>query len=258
LQTRRSLPRRLQQSGDCFCPVEPIANTPPTEREFLETFQADLLQTNLTENITLVAIDEEYSNNTSDVQRDECDSDAECLVNGRGDICVNDACLHEGNPRFTLTWEGDDDIDLIVVTPAGVNITYKATRDPFSRGYFDTQFSQVGFAPHVESITFPMTGGPGGTYKVYVNPYEEIDSSDTWTLEVFTTDGGSEPAHVEEGIGPQQEILFDFIGLDDCSNSTDECCTDTDCTDSDSFCTNRQCTTKGGLTFTLSWVGSKY
>jgi hypothetical protein len=254
----------LQVSNNCFCPLEPKGYSPPPERDFLEAFQDNLLDSSLTENIMVTDIYQvDSSNITFDDPRDVCDSKTECIDDGRGDICVNNVCLHEGNPRFTLTWEGDDDIDLTVQTPAGVNISYEDPKDVFSRGYFDTQFSQVGFASHVESITFPNAtgsgrlGGPRGTYKVYVNPYAELDSSDIWTLEVFTKDGGSEPAHVVQGIGPQQEILFDFIGSDACS-STDECCTDIDCTDPDSFCTNRQCTINGGLTFTLSWVGSKY
>jgi hypothetical protein len=103
-----------------------------------------------------------------------------------------------------------------------------------------------------------MPGGPRGTYNIYVNPFEEVKSSDAWTLEVFTVDSGSEPAHVVQSVGPEKEILFDFIGPNICSISTDECCTDSDCANADSFCTGRQCAINGGLTFTLDWVGSKY
>ena len=253
----------MQVDDGCFCPVDSIADSAPTKREFLESFKADLAISPLTQGISLMTWEEVKSNDTvSDSVRDECEMDDDCIEAGRGTLCVMKRCLHEGNPRFTLTWEGDDDIDIVVETPNGSNISYKFPFDAVSRGSFDTQFSQVGFAPHVESIVFPMSGGPRGTYKVQIIPFEVTNTSDTWTLEVFTVDSDSEPAHVVQGIGAQQDTLFDFIGPDVCSIfiGNTECCTDTDCLNLkfvDSTCRNRQCVTNGSLSFTLSWEGSK-
>jgi hypothetical protein len=256
--------RGLQVGDDCFCPIDSVADSAPTKREFLESFKTDLAMSPLTQSILLITWEEVKSNDTvSDTTvRDECDSDDDCLKKGKGTLCVMKRCLHEGNPRFTLTWEGDDDIDISVVTPNGANISYKFSFDEESLGSFDTQYSQVGFAPHVESIVFPMSGGPRGTYRVQIDPFIVTNSSDQWTLEAFTLDSASEPAYVVQGIGSQHDILFDFIGANVCSifNGNTECCTDTDCLNLklvDSICRNRQCVTNGSLSFTLTWEGSK-
>jgi hypothetical protein len=255
--------RRLQIGDGCFCPIDSIADSAPTKRECRESFEADLAISPLTQSISLITWEEVKTNDTeSDSVRDECDTNGECLEAGRGTLCVMKRCLHEGNPRFTLTWEGDDDVDIVVEAPNGANISYKFPFDAISRGSFDTQFSQVGFAQHVESIVFPMSGGLRGTYNVHIDPFQVANSFDTWTLEVFTVDSGSEPAHVLHGIGTQHDILFDFIGPNVCSIfiGNTECCSDTDCFNLkflDSSCRNRQCVTNGNLSFTLSWEGSK-
>jgi hypothetical protein len=45
------------------------------------------------------------TNRNIDDLRDVCDSSAECIDDGRGDIFVNNLWLQVGNSRFTLTWE---------------------------------------------------------------------------------------------------------------------------------------------------------
>jgi hypothetical protein len=197
--------------------------------------------------------------------RQECTANLDCLDSGKGDLCVNFSCIHDGNPRVTLTWEGDDDLDLAVYTPDGVRVYYNNDFDEDSGGSFDTLFSQDWFAPHVESIYFPLNGAPPGTYTIEVFSWEERGSPDAWKVEVFTADGGSVPVIVTTGTGNRGDILFDFgefgvYPIDDvCSTSNirTECCSDGDCSGSNQRCANRQCVTTGARSFTLSWSGSK-
>ena len=201
--------------------------------------------------------------------RVECVVAKDCINSKKGTLCVNNACLHDGNPRITLTWVGDDDLDLSVYTPGGVKIAYDADFDPKTGGSFDTLFSQEVLAPHVESIFFPISGGPSGTYRIMVDSYEERGLPDDWTIEVFTAAGAAVPVFVKKSTGTQRDILFSFGDVltlpnsDVCSveDAQTECCIDEDCIVTDDFakrCVNRQCITEGARTFTLSWTGSKF
>ena len=49
----------------------------------------------------------------------ECILDDHCPENG---ICFKSRCLVDGTPRFTLAWEGDDDLDLYVTPPSGKRV----------------------------------------------------------------------------------------------------------------------------------------
>jgi hypothetical protein len=215
-------------------------------------------------------VNEQVSTNTADSEsRVECTVAQDCIKSDKGTLCVNNACLHEGNPRITLTWVGDDDLDLTVYTPDDVRIAYDADFDPETGGSFDTLYSQDEFAPHVESIFFPISGGPSGNYTIEVDSYEEVGSPDDWTIEVFTAAGASVPVFVQKGTGSKDEIIFYFgddllaPNSDVCSieDAQTECCVNEDCVSKGKYakrCVNRQCITEGGRTFTLSWTGSKF
>ena len=261
--------RRVQSDeGQCFCAVANIASSAPTEREFLVGYNNDIsgLAEQLKADYVLTQVHEEANGtNVDDAYRQDCTADADCVDSEKGDFCVNFSCIHAGNPRITLTWEGDDDLDLVVYTPDGVRIGYDATYDETSGGSFDTLFSQEVFAPHAESIFFPMWGGPHGTYVIQVYVWEQRDLPDDWTVEIFTAESGTEPIIIKQGTGNRDDILFDFgeTGLSlsaDCSmnNAQTECCTDDQCGGVAQRCANKQCVTAGVRTFTLSWTGSKF
>jgi hypothetical protein len=256
--------RRIQSDDECFCAVANVANSAPTEREFLVGYNGELSE--FGREYIATAVNEEDSEGGEDYEaRQECTANLDCLDSGKGGLCVNFFCIHAGNPRVTLTWEGDDDLDLAVYTPFGVRIDYYNDFDDDTGGSFDTLFSQDVFAPHVESIFFPMKGGPLGTYIIDVSTWEERDSADEWKVEVFTADSGSEPVIVATGVGNRDDIVFDFgelggsqiDGVCSTSNTRTECCSDSDCSGSNQRCANRQCVTTGNRTFTLSWAGSK-
>lgn len=264
--------RRLQSGSGCFCGVANVANTAPTEREFKVQYNADIADLSAKLGITFKVsmVDEEVSANADVVEsRVECTVAQDCINSAKGTLCVNNACLNEGNPRITLTWVGDDDLDLSVYTPGGVLIAYDADFDPETGGSFDTLYSQAASAPHVESIFFPMSGGPSGYYSIDVDLWDQVGSPDAWTLEVFTASGKSVPVFVQESTGSQYDILFYFgddrtdpnSGFCSVADGQTECCVDDDCTPTGKFakrCVNRQCITEGVRTFTLSWTGSKY
>jgi uncharacterized protein YfaP (DUF2135 family) len=256
--------RRLQTGDQCLCAIDKVANSPPTVREFLETFSPDIGK-----NVVIKMVQETDGGDVGELAtRKECDFNADCISINKGSLCVNFQCLHEGNPRVTLTWEGDDDLDLIVHTPEGTVIDFSTDFDHVTGGAFDTLYSQDGYGRHVESIFFPISGGPSGFYKVEISVFEKRGLPDNWSLEVVTDkEDGAQAFLTDSGIGPRNDITFyvgDSESIDSGKCSIDpfmECCEDVDCGASEQFttrCVNRQCITEAARRFTLTWFGSKF
>lgn len=122
----------------------------------------------------------------------ECCNDAECSSGYR---CTSYYCVKMGNPSFTLTWFGDDDLDLHVVTPGGVEIDFAYQSDPVSGGEIDHDDIPLSDAPDdpiqnwVENVNFPLVGSPEGTYTFFVHNYAQVGSdADAWELKSFLGD----------------------------------------------------------------------
>lgn len=209
--------RRLENEDQCYCAKVNFNLGAPTERDFSERYDTDVQalfnRGNLGSQYAILSL-QEYGDDTQELSpltQEECVVDNDCASDtALTRLCVNNHCLNEGNPRITLTWEGDDDLDLSVFTPGGVRVWYKDDFDPVSGGSFDTRFAQNVEGSHVESIFFPASGrAPGGTYTIEVNPYEEREESDTWTLQVFEN-GGTEPVLTEVGEG-HHSIMYSRV-----------------------------------------------
>mmetsp|Transcript_10661 Transcript_10661/g.15684 ORF Transcript_10661/g.15684 Transcript_10661/m.15684 type:complete len:547 (-) Transcript_10661:854-2494(-) len=208
--------RRLQTDDQCYCATVNFGPGAPTERDFSERYDTDI-QTlfnkgNLGSQYTVLSLQENEDDalqELSPLTPEECVVDNDC-ANGLTltRLCVNNHCLNEGDPRITLTWEGDDDLDLSVYTPQGARVWYKDDFDPISGGSFDTGFVQNVWGSHVESIFFPASGrAPGGNYEIEVHLYEEREESDTWTLQVFEG-GNTQPVLTEVGKGHRSSIIY--------------------------------------------------
>lgn len=70
--------------------------------------------------------------------------------------CVSGECVAEGEPRFTLTWNNDDDIDLHVEDPCG-NEIYYGNKTATCEGFIGTLDVDDGAGS-------PATGGPENIY----------------------------------------------------------------------------------------------
>jgi hypothetical protein len=259
----------MQSGAQCYCAAVNVVNGAPTEREFSERYNTDIQASTkvLGHNYAITSFSEEVQDNTpTEPPRVECTLASECVKNKAGTLCVNSECINLGNPRITLTWEGDDDLDLSVFTPSDTEIWYDSPFDKKTSGVFDTGFVQDVSAPHAESIYFPRSGAPGGTYGIAVYDYEIRNGADPWKIEVFLNNA-TDPVFVQTGEGFRDDMRFtfgDFISGQNevCSleSPNTECCVNTDCTDdvaSDALCVNRQCVTQGSPRFTLSYFGSK-
>ena len=263
--------RRMESGDQCYCAAANIANSAPTVREFSERYSVDVagMTSTLGSQYNISFLQEENGTAQAESSRKECTVAEDCIAGRKGTLCVNNECLNEGNPRITLTWVGDDDLDLSIFTPDGARISYLNDFDGKTGGSFDTLFSQDGFAPHVESVYFPRSKTPVGIYRIQVDTFEERGSADDWTIEVFTAAGGAVPVFAQQNTGNRDDILFNFGDVvespisDVCStdNAQTECCANQDCVSNGSLgqrCVNRQCITDGGPAFTLSWTGSKF
>ncbi len=210
----------------------------------------------------------------------ECCKDSDCKVDQ--ELCIQRTCVDRGNPRFTLSWTGDDDLDLTVVTPFGTTLAVASPSDPLSGGIFGEDGDQLAFGQHVENIFFPLSGGPAGTYTFVVASFDEIGTPDAWTVTVYVDDA---PVLTKMGTRTSDFFVFEYedgftldaVGaitprsrnkdtseqssstpqlLIDCDLGKDECCSDSDCTVPMSLCVQRICIDEGNPRFTLTWNGN--
>jgi hypothetical protein len=263
--------RRLQLGNQCFYGAQSVADSAPTEREFLDALNEVLSGSPVElsgKKMSALLISEEVNNPEPSIDnRQECTNNKDCLLKFKGDFCINNQCIRNGNPRITLTWYGDDDLDLSVTTPDGERVGYENLFDQSTGGSFDTLYSQFNLAYHVESISFPMSGAPSGEYRIEVDAYEVREDPDIWTLEVYTSVDGVPPFPPEVGQGSRDDIILKFgdklsAASFICSmkNLGTECCKDKDCQNSgsnDKICRNRKCIIDILRTFTLTWIGGE-
>lgn len=217
---------------------------------------------------------------TCSLNDNECCDDSDCDVSQ--EICVQGTCIDRGNPRFTLTWTGDDDLDLTVVTPFGTTLAVASPSDPLSGGIFGEEGDQYAFGQHVENIFFPLPRGPAGTYTFVVTSFDEIGTPDKWTVTVFVDDS---PVLTKTGTKTSDFFVFEYEDgftidstiaatprsgnnkttelssstpqlLLDCHVGKDECCSDSDCVGPMSLCVQRICIDEGNPRFTLTWNGN--
>lgn len=205
--------RRIQEGDQCYCATVNAQEGAPTEREFIERFDQELasLSSLLGSNYSITSVLED----TAGFDRGNgmaCTADSQCVAANEGNVCVQNTCLHDGMPRFTLTWSGDDDLDLAVYTPRRTAVWYNHPFDGATNGAFDTDYVQSISGNHVESIYFP--NGPAGVYRMEVVSYEQRGGvDDDWTLQVY--EGGTMTMQIT-GSGStvplDENLLYTFGG----------------------------------------------
>ena len=102
----------------------------------------------------------------------------------------SDLIVGEGNPRVTLFWDSDDDLDLHVIDPSGERIWYN-DRESVSGGTLDRD-DNVGVCGvdaepgGVENIFWPEGSAPTGNYTVEIYSFNDCEPPTAdWTLQVF-------------------------------------------------------------------------
>jgi hypothetical protein len=134
----------------------------------------------------------------------ECCFDSDCFPN---EACTSRTCVDEGNPRFTLSWKGANDLDLLVVTPLETIISFSDLEDPLSGGRFGEDYDQFEYGLHVENIYFPLNDGPIGEYSIYVRSFLSNGNDNEWTVGVYVD--GEEQLSVT-GTGSSNVINYTF------------------------------------------------
>mmetsp|Transcript_28872 Transcript_28872/g.54264 ORF Transcript_28872/g.54264 Transcript_28872/m.54264 type:complete len:784 (+) Transcript_28872:444-2795(+) len=141
------------------------------------------------ETFTYILEEEDISPPTQSPECDplirECCKDQDCAAL---EVCVQGVCINQGLPRFTLEYFGDDEIDLIVVTPFGTTLSASNPEDDLSGGRFEETEEEQVFGWHVDNVYLPLSGGPTGTYTYYIAVFDQNGSPDVWTVKVFEGD----------------------------------------------------------------------
>uniref|UniRef100_A0A7S1D2I7 Uncharacterized protein n=1 Tax=Cyclophora tenuis TaxID=216820 RepID=A0A7S1D2I7_CYCTE len=137
----------------------------------------------------------------------ECCSREDCLSLQVGDTCSANACVTEGNPRFTLSWEGISDLDLHVITPGGFHIDWTNTIDPTTGGELDRDSFPNEVTFWVENVYFPPETAPDGNYTYYVEHFNRDLQSDEWLVQVFV-DGTVVQSHT--GTNTSERFIFSY------------------------------------------------
>lgn len=119
-----------------------------------------------------------------DMEIDCCD-DTDCALAEQR--CTSNRCIHTGHPRITLTWYGNDDLDLHVITPAGTTINFLNRQDAASGGTADIDGLPGGRTGRwVENVWFDDTlVDTSGTYTYFVVSYNARDQPDNFDLAVW-------------------------------------------------------------------------
>jgi len=111
------------------------------------------------------------------------DCEAACVVDtdcGSSDqICANGVCVREGALRFTLTWSAATDLDLYVLTPDGVELSFNS---PMGGGGNLDHDDQDGGTSAVENVFFDAPAV--GKYTYWVHNYDGMVPA-TFSVEVF-------------------------------------------------------------------------
>jgi uncharacterized protein YfaP (DUF2135 family) len=88
-------------------------------------------------------------------------------------------CVRRGNPRFSLYWEGDADLDLHVLTPNGYEIYYSRPTSG-DGGRLDVDRIPQAWGQWMENVFWPPDGSaPRGTYRYWVFNFRGEASSFT-------------------------------------------------------------------------------
>lgn len=174
----------------------------------------------------------------------ECCTDSDC---NNGESCANKNCVQDGSLRFTLTWVGQNDIDLRVQPPEGDLIYFQNPFDPVSGGTLESDVDPSGFGYYAENIYFLDATVPQGMYT-----YGVSGASHAWELFVYR-DG--ELAQMHSGVGLSSDFGFEFGS---CDLESQICCDTSDCIRPEvgDVCANRNCIREGLIRFTLSWNGT--
>jgi len=147
----------------------------------------------------------------------DCCQNSDCP--NENDICANQSCFPDGNPRFTLTWHGDDDLDLHVVSPKGIDISSKNKRENENNRESGGQWRGRGQSiqgkstmveSYAEHIYFPMdsTCEDGkGVYQYFVKQSSKTGiRDDSWALSVYQN---NMETNFHTGSGPSP--VFDYV-----------------------------------------------
>ena len=134
----------------------------------------------------------------------QCCVNADCMANV--EVCVLQRCIKQGHFRFTLSWIGNDDLDLYVRTPGGFILRPGNVFDPVSGGMIGQNTNQLYYGMWVENTYFPATAPPG-VYTFYVVPFIIRGTPDTWTLAVYV-DGMQVQVHQGTGMSPMFTVTI--------------------------------------------------
>lgn len=187
---------------------------------------------------------------------DECCAKSDCAST---EACANRNCIQQGCPQFTLTWTGDANLDLFVVSPSGVSLWAVEPSDSESGGVWEEGDGSGVGEYNVENVYFPVDCSTStGIYEYFV---VSGDTLVDWNLNVAVNGVMKE---TQSGLGGSATFQYLHVvtpgplepgSSGECQVSEDECCEATDCP-SGSSCAERNCVVEGALRFTLTWVGS--
>lgn len=136
---------------------------------------------------------------------DPCDDDADCASTHS---CFEQTCVGTGDLRVSLSWSRVTDLDLHVVTPTGVEISYL---DPWHAfGQLDVDDCVAGDCrdddgAHVENVFFEPDA-PRGSYSIFVANFDGRRDA-AWDLEVAGDVSGRWSGELPGDRDAQSEII---------------------------------------------------
>lgn len=113
---------------------------------------------------------------------ESCEDDLDCAP---GHSCFEETCVGSGELRVSLSWAEVTDLDLHVLTPDGIEISYLDPHHPF--GQLDVDDCVAGNCRtsdgvNVENVVFEPHA-PRGTYQIWVENFDGRQAA-FWEIEV--------------------------------------------------------------------------
>jgi hypothetical protein len=136
---------------------------------------------------------------------ESCEDDLGCAA---GHNCYEGTCVGSGEFRVSLSWMEATDLDLHVLTPDGIEISYLDPQHPFA--HLDVDDCVAGRCrnaegPHVENIVFEPDAARG-LYQIWVENFDGR-SATAYAIEVTGDTEGHWNGELPEEQGAQSDPI---------------------------------------------------
>jgi hypothetical protein len=136
---------------------------------------------------------------------ESCEDELDCA---EGYACYAGTCVGSGEFRVSLSWSETTDLDLHVLTPDDIEISYLAPQHPFAQLDVDDCVAascRNPEGPHVENVVFEPHA-PRGHYQIWIENFDGRREA-VWEVEIAGDVVGHWSGELPAVQGAQSDII---------------------------------------------------